>query len=273
VLSALKECDERGADEFLATYGFGGAREYLLRYDSKTYDSKAILGVAQKYATGTAAESSSVSGGKFGAAKVLRDLGFEVSYVDITPKGDAPAFGVWHEVAEVGPETARAEWAVAARDVLVDAAHQYQAVVSYKDLASHVQYRTGIRAKQLMHYWIGDVLGRVALDCSGRGEPLLSSLCVNAEGSVGESYAIAVTIAAGEPPADPDSHAALERLACYRHFQAVGLPSDGGSPTLVPKLAATRERVRKANLLEKPVVKCPKCNLQVPSSGICDYCD
>lgn len=269
MLSALKECDERGTDDFLATYGFGRAREYLLRYDSKLYDSTAILGVAQKYATGTAASGSTFPR----AAKVLRDLGFEVTYVDISKPDDAPATGEWREAAEVGPDVARGEWAVAAREVLLDAANQYQAVVTYKELATHVQYRTGIRAKQLRHYWIGDVLGRVAADSSGRGEPLLSALCVNAEGSVGESYAIAVTVAQGESPADPDSHAALERLACYRYFEAVGLPADGGSPTLVPKLAAARERVRNANLLERPVAKCSKCNLQVPSSGICDYCD
>jgi hypothetical protein len=273
VLSALKEFDERGADDFLAAYGFGRAREYLLRYDSRVYDSKAIFGVAQKYATGTAASSTSFPQGMGGAARALRGLGFEVTYVDITKPDDAPANGEWQEVADVGGEVARAAWAESAREVLLDAASQYRAVVTYKELSTHVQYRTGIRTKQLTHYWIGDVLGRVSGDCSRRGEPLLSSLCVNADGSVGDGYSLAVTTVYGEAPTDGDAHAALERLECYRHFQAAGLPADGGSPTLVPKLAAARERVRKANLLEKPVVKCPKCNLQVPSSGICDYCD
>ncbi|WP_344220484.1 hypothetical protein [Kribbella sancticallisti] len=269
----MKECDDRGVDDFLATYGFGRAREYLLRYDGKTYDSKAILGVAQKYATGRAATSSSFSGGRTGAAKVLRELGFEVTYVDISAPGDVPATGTWREASEVGSDNARSAWAEAARDVLLDAANRYRSVVTYKELANHVQYRTGIRTKQLMHYWIGDVLARVAADCSRRGEPLLSSLCVNTEGSVGDGYAIAVTAAYGEAPEDSDAHAANERLACYQHFEAAGLPPDGGSPALVPRLAASRERARKAALADRPVAQCPTCHLQVPASGICDYCD
>ena len=43
-----------------------------------------------------------------------------------------------------------------------------------------------------MHYWIGDVLNRVSRDAFGRGEPLLSALCVKADGTVGERYAAAV---------------------------------------------------------------------------------
>lgn len=87
VLSAIREYDQLGADEFLSKYGFGRERGYVLRERGKPYDSKAILGVAHKYATGTVAESHEFSGDATGAAKVLSELGFKVEYVD----PDAPA--------------------------------------------------------------------------------------------------------------------------------------------------------------------------------------
>ena len=85
VLAALEEYDERGADVFLNRYGFGKARDYVLWHDGKSYDSKAILGVAHKYATGAAAARSEFSGGKDGAAKILRGLGFAVTFADDLP--------------------------------------------------------------------------------------------------------------------------------------------------------------------------------------------
>ncbi|HZJ05769.1 MAG TPA: hypothetical protein VFD59_09895 [Nocardioidaceae bacterium] len=157
--------------------------------------------------------------------------------------------------------------------MLLAAAGRYHGVVTYKELAAQVQHRTGIRTKQLMHYWIGDVLGRVSADCSRRGEPLLSSLCVNAGGSVGDGYAVAVHATSGVTPGDPDDHAAHERLACYRHFGAADLPSDGGVPALTPKLAATRGRARQAKAIDRPIAMCPTCHMQLPATGVCDHCD
>ncbi|TCN35532.1 hypothetical protein EV644_11595 [Kribbella orskensis] len=273
VLSALSEYDERGAEEFLARYGFGPAREYLLLHGGRSYDSKAVLGVAHKYATGRAATSSEFSGGVSGAAKVLRQLGFEVTSLVEDGGGMQASEGrTWREVSEVGSEQARSAWADAGREVLLATAHRYRDVVTYKLLSEQVQARTGIRTKQLMHYWIGDVLGRVSADCSRRGEPLLSSLCINSEGSVGPGYAVAVEAASGRPPADLDEHAARERLACYRYFDAVGLPPDGGSPALTHRLAAARERTRKAKAAERPTATCPTCHTQLPVTGVCDYC-
>jgi hypothetical protein len=46
VRQAAAEYDQVGQDEFLARHGFGRAQAYLLRLDDKSYDSKAILGVA-----------------------------------------------------------------------------------------------------------------------------------------------------------------------------------------------------------------------------------
>jgi hypothetical protein len=78
VVMAMAEADRLGRDEFLTTYHFGPAREYILVHDGRSYDSKAVLGVAHRYATGRLAASGEFSGGRFGAAKVLRDLGFDV---------------------------------------------------------------------------------------------------------------------------------------------------------------------------------------------------
>ena len=75
---AAAEYDQLGQDEFLALHGFGRARAYLLIVDGKSYDSKAILGVAFGLATGRPMGSDEFSGGAYGAAAVLRALGFEV---------------------------------------------------------------------------------------------------------------------------------------------------------------------------------------------------
>ena len=78
VLTAIRECDELGEEEFLEIHHFKRARDYHLLHGGTSYPSKAILGVAYGHATGSPAKSSEFSGGKDGAAKVLRALGFEV---------------------------------------------------------------------------------------------------------------------------------------------------------------------------------------------------
>jgi hypothetical protein len=175
--------------------------------------------------------------------------------------------------AEPDPESARASWAEAAREQLIETAGRYHAVTTSKELAEAVQQRTGIRTRQPPHYWITDVLSRVAKDCAAREEPNLSSLCVNAAGSVGDGYGRVVAEATGQAPADQDRHAALARLECYRHFGAVGLPAGGGAPALTAKLAASRTRARKAAQEERPVATCPTCHLALTASGVCDNCD
>lgn len=129
--------------------------------------------------------------------------------------------------AAVGSEHARAVWALAAREHLIETARTYHAFVTYADLADFVQERSLIRTGQLMHYWIGDVLYRVAQECVERREPLLSSLCVDATGSVGQTYADTVLTLAHEQVDDPDQHAAQERLDCYRRFGAPSPPTGG----------------------------------------------
>ena len=85
VVRAIEEYDRLGQERFLADHGFGRARAYLLVHNGRSYDSKAILGVAYKYATGHPLGPHDFNGGMHGAAAVLRNLGFDVR----NARGDA----------------------------------------------------------------------------------------------------------------------------------------------------------------------------------------
>lgn len=286
VVKAIEEYDHLGSEEFLSRYGFRTARDYVLTYDGRTYDSKAIVGVAHGYATGQSLAYDELRGGKDGAAKVLWDLGFEVT------ESTRPVRPRYTNAATVGTEHARETWALAARERLIETATVYHAVITYQDLAEFVQERSLIRTDQHMRYWIGDVLGRVARDCAGKNEPMLSALCVNAHGSVGESYATALLTYRGESVDDAEAHAARERLECYRHFGAE-LPPGGGVPAPPPQLARKTQvrsstpkaartartttpkppKAKPAPAPEKQVAFCPVHFTQLPATGVCDLCE
>jgi hypothetical protein len=169
-------------------------------------------------------------------------------------------------------ESTRTAWAEAARPVLIKAAGRYRAMISYKDLAAQMQEATGIATSQPMQHWMADVLHRVATDCAERNEPNLAALTVNAQGSVGASYASMVLATRGEEIGDADDHAARERLACHTYFEAADLPADGGVPTLTEKVSAARTRARKASALAKPIDTCGTCNMALPATKVCDNC-
>lgn len=78
VLGAVAEFDDLGRDAFLSKYGFGRGRAYFLKLNGKTYDSKAIVGVAHKYQFGTALAHGDFSGGERTVVDLLRGLKFEV---------------------------------------------------------------------------------------------------------------------------------------------------------------------------------------------------
>jgi len=78
VLAAINEYDEVGQDEFLGRYGFAPSQEHVVRHANQSYDSKVLLGAALGYATGTAATAAEFTSSKTAAAKVLRDLDFDV---------------------------------------------------------------------------------------------------------------------------------------------------------------------------------------------------
>ena len=170
-------------------------------------------------------------------------------------------------------EQAHQEWAVAARPELERVARSYGEVVRYGELAEAVQVSTGIRARKLMHHWIGDVLGRVSAECHDRGEPLLAALCVQKDGTIGAGYGVAlVKISGGAPPDDLELQAAEERLRCYRHFGAV-MPADGGRAQLTPEEMVRRRKAAKQAKENAPKATCPTCNIVLPAMGHCYYCD
>ncbi len=83
VLAAVAEHDELGQQRFLATYGFKAATKYRLSYNDALYDSKAIVGVAHRHATGAPLAASEFSGGA-PVISTLSRLGFQV--VEIHPE-------------------------------------------------------------------------------------------------------------------------------------------------------------------------------------------
>jgi hypothetical protein len=170
------------------------------------------------------------------------------------------------------PEALEA-WVAAARVALERTAGTYGAYMTYKELAEEVQTASGIRTRVLLTNWIGKVLGPLAQACHAAGEPLLPALCVRSDETVGPTYAAAlVEINGGDPPEDPDMHAAIERFNCYTYFGAK-LPEGGGKPALTKKVAAARARAKKQvppNQASRP--SCPICHLMLPITGQCDNC-
>ena len=82
VRAAIKEFDSVGRTYFLEKYGFGKAREYMLR-DHETgrlYDSKAIVGAAYGYAFPREGplKADDFSGGEATVESVLEGMGFTV---------------------------------------------------------------------------------------------------------------------------------------------------------------------------------------------------
>jgi hypothetical protein len=170
-------------------------------------------------------------------------------------------------------EQAQQEWAAAARPELVQVARSYGEVIRYAELAEAVQASTGIRTRKLMHHWIGDVLTRVGSDCHTRGEPLLSSLCVQKDGAIGDGYGVALAKnGGGDPPTDLELQAAEERLRCYQHFGAT-MPADGGRAQFTPEVTARRRKAAKQAKEDAPKATCPTCNIVLPAVGHCYYCD
>ncbi len=77
ILSAIAEYDDRGAENFLGVYGFTPSVRETFDHEDRTYDSKAVLGVAHKNATGRAATAEELDGGRIDATTILRKHGFE----------------------------------------------------------------------------------------------------------------------------------------------------------------------------------------------------
>lgn len=77
ILQAIGEHDSRGRDDFLGVYGFTPDAGYALLHEGRTYEPRAIVGVAHRYATGRLAIADEVA--VDAASAVLRKRGFDVS--------------------------------------------------------------------------------------------------------------------------------------------------------------------------------------------------
>lgn len=78
VVEAMIECDQLGRDEFLKKYGFERSRRYPMLFNGKTYDSKAIVGVAYGKQYGEPLKFNDFTGGAAMVLPALERLGFKV---------------------------------------------------------------------------------------------------------------------------------------------------------------------------------------------------
>jgi hypothetical protein len=179
-----------------------------------------------------------------------------------------------YRVADMSPvefADALSAWVPLAHDELIATAKRYNAVINYTWLGEHVQERSGIRTRMLLTNWIGKLLERVAVLAKANGEPPLTSLCVHQDGTIGEGYAKAPKSVVDVVGEDIEVYAAEHRLLCYRAYEAVGLPADGGRPVLTREVAE-RRAARRAAQGPPPRPTCPTCYTEIPVSGHCDYC-
>jgi hypothetical protein len=91
ILQAIAEYDARGAEEFLDVYGFAATDDYPLVHEGREYDSRAVIGVAHRFATGRIATPEEVESGLDTAVTILRRRGFTVSEPYFAPRATAPA--------------------------------------------------------------------------------------------------------------------------------------------------------------------------------------
>lgn len=91
ILQALAEYDARGGDQFLDVYGFTPSYDHPLVHDGRSYDTRAVLGVAHRFATGRIATPEEVESGFDGALTILRRRGFTVTEPPSAPRRMAPA--------------------------------------------------------------------------------------------------------------------------------------------------------------------------------------
>jgi len=163
-------------------------------------------------------------------------------------------------------------WATAGLTELVGVGREYGKYVTYQELSDQLIGRTGITTKVPFRRWIGPVLGEIdRLQRVKPEEPMLVSLVVRADGTIGDGYLTTLQQRGREIPEDLDDHAAQERFRCYQFFGAK-LPEDGGSPQLTEKVAVRRSK-RQPSKEVKPKPVCPSCFLQLSATGICSNCE
>ena len=148
----------------------------------------------------------------------------------------------------IGRAAAEAAWVPAGRDLLGGLASQANATISQSDFADEVQRRGGVHALGQPAGWLAHCLESLALATHAEGIPPLTSLVVQGDGKVGESYAASLAAYGRDTSAggrDRESQAAADRIECYRW---------------------------KAVVPEREAAYCPSCFMALPATGRCDYC-
>jgi len=79
VLQAIAEYDSRGSAGFLDVYGFEPFPGYALVHEGRSYDLRAVVGVAHRFATGRLATSEEFGSSTASAIAILRKRGFDVT--------------------------------------------------------------------------------------------------------------------------------------------------------------------------------------------------
>jgi hypothetical protein len=137
VLAAMREYDALGQHAFLAKYGYSPARRYQLVHEGKSYDSKAIAGVAlnHQFPDRGPLAPSEFSGGEATVLPLLRNLSFEIRAMDQL----APAVTISaNDVQLIRQSRARANYS----DLSVDERNAYQRVhTNLEQLGSIVRER------------------------------------------------------------------------------------------------------------------------------------
>lgn len=164
-------------------------------------------------------------------------------------------------------------WTPLAYDLLQDTAGSYGGVVTYLELSDHVQSKSGQRTTMLLMNWIGPMLDLIAKQAHRAEDPPLASLCVRADGTIGDGYLKSIVATTGGEVEDLQQRAAEDRLECYRKY-ASDLPADGGVATLTKQARAKKERVTRKPVVEKAQGDiCPTCFMQKSLTGLCNTCD
>src|SRR4051794_2055454 len=100
---AAQEYDRLGPDGFLSNYGLKPEREYRLILNGKSYDSKAIAGVAHKFARPDLGQlhAKDFSGGDATVRLTLERLGFTVEQDARVPSLTTGQVYSWDELGKI----------------------------------------------------------------------------------------------------------------------------------------------------------------------------
>jgi hypothetical protein len=182
--------------------------------------------------------------------------------------------GTWrepHRDAEIPFPLAIEEWAAASVEVLEQVAEAYGSCITYKSLAERVFDSTGIHTRMLVQNLSARLLNRVIHICLEKKLPALSALVVHAaDGMVGSGFDEVLRATGKDVPGtelEREWAAAAERLECYRVYGKVPANAE---PQLTNTYQARVNPVKKEAPRPKPV--CVVHGIQLPATGVCDYC-